>query len=141
MVLLVLGLTQMVKSRVGNTPSNSSTLSIVSLRKLHTEFIIFSITSSVFCKPVIPLSSSSFLQSIENTSSPSCHLQPRRTGKHHSLMSSMYLCLASRSMLDVLTSSNNCLSHQVITSLAMQHVLRSPMGPPCFWRKYFPPKV
>ena len=133
-IVLFIESTQMDMSRVGNSPAKSSSDSIVRVRKLHTLFIIPFTTSSVFWRPVIPLSLSSILQALLNTSLSLSHLHPSLTFHIQRRISSMYLIYSSTVRLDCSIISNSCLSHQSITKRAIQQVLRSLMGPPYFWR-------
>ena len=132
--IILSSMIQMLRSKVGNLPPKSSTDSIVKFNQSQIEFIISFMISIVFCSPVMPASLSSFLQSEQNCSLPSCHLHPNLMLYSHSLMSSMYLAFSSTVRLLEEIKDISSSSHQSIMILARAQVERNPMGPPFFWR-------
>ena len=125
------------KSKVGNHPSNMSSVSIVSLNHPHTLFIMSLRTLVVFCNSVKPIPCSSSFQTSLYCNTPLVTLQPSLMALNHIRMSSMYLAPASTFKFILSMTSRSWSSHQSIVSLAMQQVLLSPIGPPTCCRKNF----
>ena len=123
-------LIQISRSRVGRTPPNISSFSMVRTSQSQMLFMIISRMSVVFLMGVTPASLSSSLQADLNIRAPSTSLQPSLIAWSHSLMSSMYRAPDTSLMPIPWMASISMSSHQHITNLATQHVERRPIGPP-----------
>ena len=86
---LLSSLIQISRSRVGNTPLNMSSVSIVRVSQPQIPFMTSCSISVVFCKDDIPACFSSCLHFVLNLSSPSTILHPSLTACNHTLISSI----------------------------------------------------